>query len=552
MATTADRLGNFLVERGVLSAEELADAAARAQAAGTPLPRLLLSEGRVTEKQLLMAIAAQNGMRFFDFAQEPMHPDAVGMVPPEICHRFNVIGVGIEGQSLVLAMVDPKNADAIQAVQQATGWSVIPCLADKNEVAAAIKQVHGAAPSGDGGGAAVGSTSGVLQTGDVRLGAGAGDRLMEAARAVKEEAPPVEVQRSAEDIHVNELLEIVLERGASDLHLTVGAHPTVRIHGDLYPLTEFPVLKPGPLRKMIYAILTQKQREKLESELELDMSHPLPGKARFRVNVFFQRDSIGAVMRVIPMNILPLEKLGLPPVLSSFAYLPRGLVLVTGPTGSGKSTTLASILDIVNRERPVHIMTVEDPIEFLHTHKRALVNQREVGEDTHSFANALKRVLRQDPDVILVGEMRDLETISTAITAAETGHLVFGTLHTQDAPQSIDRIIDVFPPHQQQQVRIQLASSLQAVCTQQLLQTADGKGRVVACEVLICTPAVRNLIREGKTHQIYSVMQAGGRFGMQTMDQSLADLVKAGRISVDTARERCANEEDLMRLLGRA
>ena len=547
MATTADRLASFLIDKGFISPEELQAAAARAEAANVPLPRLLLQEGRLTEKQLLMAVAHQNGMRFFDFAAEPMHPDAVAAVPAELCHRFNVIGVGFEGDKLVLAMVDPKNGDAIQAVQQATGWGVIPALADRQEVAAAIKQVHGAPAAGA---APVGGESGRLQTGDVKLAAGA-DRLMEAARGVKEEPPAVQVQKSAEDIHVNELLEIVLERGASDLHLTVGAHPTIRVHGDLYPLTEFPILKPGPLRKMIYAILTQKQREKLESELELDMSHPLPGKARFRVNVFFQRDSIGAVMRVIPMNILPLEKLGLPPVLSSFAYLPRGLVLVTGPTGSGKSTTLASIIDIINRERPVHIMTVEDPIEFLHTHKRAIVNQREVGEDTHSFANALKRVLRQDPDVILVGEMRDLETIATAITAAETGHLVFGTLHTQDAPQSIDRIIDVFPPHQQQQVRIQLASSLQAVCTQQLLQTADGRGRVVACEVLICTPAVRNLIREGKTHQIYSVMQAGGRFGMQTMDQSLADLVKAGKISLDMARERCANEEDLMRLLGK-
>jgi twitching motility protein PilT len=547
MATTADRLASFLIDKGFISPEELQAAAARAEAANVPLPRLLLQEGRLTEKQLLMAVAYQNGMRFFDFAAEPMHPDAVAAVPAELCHRFNVIGVGFEGDRLVLAMVDPKNGDAIQAVQQTTGWGVIPALADRQEVAAAIKQVHGAPAAGA---APAGGESGRLQTGDVKLAAGA-DRLMEAARGVKEEPPPVQVQKSAEDIHVNELLEIVLERGASDLHLTVGAHPTIRVHGDLYPLTEFPILKPGPLRKMIYAILTQKQREKLESELELDMSHPLPGKARFRVNVFFQRDSIGAVMRVIPMNILPLEKLGLPPVLSSFAYLPRGLVLVTGPTGSGKSTTLASIIDIINRERPVHIMTVEDPIEFLHTHKRAIVNQREVGEDTHSFASALKRVLRQDPDVILVGEMRDLETIATAITAAETGHLVFGTLHTQDAPQSIDRIIDVFPPHQQQQVRIQLASSLQAVCTQQLLQTADGRGRVVACEVLICTPAVRNLIREGKTHQIYSVMQAGGRFGMQTMDQSLADLVKAGKISLDMARERCANEEDLMRLLGK-
>jgi twitching motility protein PilT len=224
-------------------------------------------------------------------------------------------------------------------------------------------------------------------------------------------------------------------------------------------------------------------------------------------------------------------------------------VLVTGPTGSGKSTTLASLVDIINRERAVHIMTVEDPIEFLHNHKRAIVNQREVGEDTHSFANALKHVLRQDPDVILVGEMRDLETISTALTAAETGHLVFATLHTQDAPQSVDRVIDVFPAHQQQQIRVQLASALQGICVQQLVPTVDGMGRAVACEVMVATPAIRNLVREGKTHQIYSMMQAGGKYGMVTMDMSLAHLVKTGKITMDMARERCANEEDLRRLI---
>jgi twitching motility protein PilT len=235
--------------------------------------------------------------------------------------------------------------------------------------------------------------------------------------------------------------------------------------------------------------------------------------------------------------------------VKQFADLPRGLVLVTGPTGSGKSTTLASLVDIVNRTKALHIMTVEDPIEFLHTHKRAVVNQREVGEDTHSFAEALRHVLRQDPDVILVGEMRDLETISTALTAAETGHLVFATLHTQDAPQSIDRIIDVFPAHQQQQIRVQLAASLQGICTQQLLRTADGSGRAVAAEVLVATPAVRNLIREGKIYQIYSLMQAGGKFGMITMDQTLATLVKAGQITLESAMERCTNEEDLRRLI---
>jgi len=357
-----------------------------------------------------------------------------------------------------------------------------------------------------------------------------------------------------EDIQVPvpELLEIVLERGASDLHLTAGAPPTIRLHGDLIRLVDYPILSPRALQGMIYAILPQKMRERLEGELELDMSYALPGKARFRVNVYYQRDSIGAAFRLIPYEIKTVESLGLPSVVSDLARYPRGFVVVTGPTGSGKSTSLAGMVDIVNRERSAHIMTVEDPIEFLHKHQQCIVNQREVGSDTHSFAQALKHVLRQDPDVILVGEMRDLETISTAITAAETGHLVFATLHTQDAPQTIDRIIDVFPPHQQQQVRVQLATTLQGIVTQQLLQTADGRSRAVACEVLICTPAVRNLIREGKVHQIYSIMQAGGRFGMQTMDQALANLVKEGKISQQLAYERSHDPEEPNRLIGGA
>jgi twitching motility protein PilT len=357
-----------------------------------------------------------------------------------------------------------------------------------------------------------------------------------------------------EDIQVPvpELLEIVLERRASDLHLTAGAPPTIRLHGDLIRLVDYPILSPRALQGMIYAILPQKMRERLEGELELDMSYALPGKARFRVNVYYQRDSIGAAFRLIPYEIKSVESLGLPSVVSDLARYPRGFVVVTGPTGSGKSTSLAGMVDIVNRERSAHIMTVEDPIEFLHKHQQCIVNQREVGSDTHSFAQALKHVLRQDPDVILVGEMRDLETISTAITAAETGHLVFATLHTQDAPQTIDRIIDVFPPHQQQQVRVQLATTLQGIVTQQLLQTSDGLSRAVACEVLICTPAVRNLIREGKVHQIYSIMQAGGRFGMQTMDQALANLVKEGKISQQLAYERSHDPEELNRLIGGA
>jgi twitching motility protein PilT len=351
-------------------------------------------------------------------------------------------------------------------------------------------------------------------------------------------------------VPIPELLGKLLEMNGSDLHLTAGTPPTVRVHGELERLQDYPMLSPRALQGMIYAILPQKMRERFEQELELDMSYSLPGRARFRVNVYMQRDAVGAVFRVIPFEIKGLDELGLPPVCADLARFPRGFVVVTGPTGSGKSTTLAGMVDVVNTERAGHIMTVEDPIEFLHKHKTCVVNQREIGADTHSFASALKHVLRQDPDVILVGEMRDLETISTAITAAETGHLVFATLHTQDAPQTIDRIIDVFPPHQQQQTRVQLSTTLQGVITQQLVPTTDGGGRVVAAEVMVATPGIRNLIREGKVHQIYSAMQAGGRYGMQTMDMSLASHVKAGRINQQMAFERCHDPEELQRLIG--
>ncbi|MCW2713554.1 MAG: twitching motility protein, partial [Frankiales bacterium] len=369
-------------------------------------------------------------------------------------------------------------------------------------------------------------------------------------------APDVAVRVGAEDTSddaafLSNLLVYVLDHKSSDLHLTVGAHPTVRQNGHLFQLEDFPVLTPPVIQKTMYAIMSQKQREKFEEELELDFAYSLPGKARFRVNLYKQRDAVGAAFRLIPYEIKKLEDLGVPPAVANFAMLPRGFVLVTGPTGSGKSTTLASVVDLANRNRRDHIMTVEDPIEFLHSHKGCLVNQREVGEDTWSFKNALKHVLRQDPDIILVGEMRDLETIEIALTAAETGHLVMATLHTQDAAQTIDRVIDVFPPSQQQQVRVMLSGALQGVVCQQLVKTADGKGRVVAAEVMVATPAIRNLIREGKTHQIYSALQAGAKHGMSTMDSNLAALVKRGTITYDAALEKCHHVDDFKRLCGR-
>ena len=353
------------------------------------------------------------------------------------------------------------------------------------------------------------------------------------------------------DIDLDETLRVMLALGASDLHLTVGAPPMVRLDGALMALEGYGRLNPESLQRTLYAVLTQRQRETFEADLELDFAYALRGASRFRVNLYRQRDSVGAAFRVIPFEIKPLDELGLPQTVANFAGLSRGLVLVTGPTGSGKSTTLASIIDLANRNRSDHIMTVEDPIEFLHRHKRSVINQREVGADTHSFASALKHVLRQDPDIILIGEMRDLETISVALTAAETGHLVFATLHTQDAAQTIDRVIDVFPAHQQDQVRTQLAGALQGVVCQTLCKRANVPGRVVAAEVLIATPAIRNLIREGKTHQIYSAMQAGAAQGMHTMDQHLAELVRANKITYEVALEVCHHVEDFNRLVGR-
>jgi twitching motility protein PilT len=341
----------------------------------------------------------------------------------------------------------------------------------------------------------------------------------------------------------------VLNLKASDLHLTAGSPPMVREKGRLRAL-DYPVMTSQMTRETIYSILTNDQRKRLENDWQIDFAYSIPGQGRFRVNAYFQRASLGAAFRLIPNEMPELDTLGLPPVLREFVKKPRGFVLVTGPTGSGKSTTLAAMLDVINKERHEHIMTIEDPIEFLHRHQNCIVNQRELGSDAVSFGLGLKAALRQDPDVILVGEMRDLDTIATALTAAETGHLVFATLHTQDTAQTVDRIVDVFPPAQQHQVRVQLSVSLQGIVTQQLLPTADGQGRVCATEILVPTPAVRNLIREGKTHQIYSALQTGGAHGMQTMDAALADLVRNHKITRELAEARSSSPEELRRLMG--
>ncbi len=510
------QLGQMLVDREIVSAGDLGDALAAADRMGGHPVRFLIEEYRVDPEVILELVAECLGIAYFDPEKGPApEPEAIGRIQRSAALKHTALPLRFDKPDrLHVAMSDPLNEKKVAQLERLSGCQVVPVIGRRGTLEELLPGFYAAAAGAPPGGAVEGGQH--IQAG----------------------------------YHINELLEILLDIGGSDLHLTAGSPPQVRLHGQLQVLEGYDRLTPEQLRTMVFSILTGRQREKFENNLELDCSHPVPGKGRFRVNVFLQRGSVGAVLRGIPEEIQSLEDLGIPPVVAEFSRSARGLVLVTGATGQGKSTTLASIVDLINRSRAVHIMTVEDPIEFMHRHKRSLINQREVGSDTPSFASALKHALRQDPDVILVGELRDLETIETALTAAETGHLVFATLHTQDAPGSVERMIDVFPPYQQQQVRVQLASSLQGVVSQLLLPRIDGGGRVAAVEVLVATPAIRNLIREGKVHQIRSSMQAGGQHGMQTMEQSLAHLVQAGRISMAVATEAAGYVDELMKLLG--
>ena len=353
------------------------------------------------------------------------------------------------------------------------------------------------------------------------------------------------------EIALSELLRKMIELGGSDLHITTNSAPMVRVHGVLRPL-EYSELTPAETKQLAYSVLTDAQKHRFEESLELDFSFGIKGLSRFRANIFNQRGAVGAVFRSIPYDIRSFEELGLPPVIEKLCEKPRGLILVTGPTGSGKSTTLAAMIDKVNRDRHEHIITVEDPIEYLHSHKGCLVNQREVHSDTHTFSDALRAALRQDPDVVLIGEMRDLETTETALRIAETGHLTFATLHTNSAASSINRIIDIFPAGQQAQIRTQLSMVLEGIVTQALLPKANGQGRALAMEVLVPNAAIRNLVREDKIHQVYSMMQTGqDKFGMQTFNQSLATLYFKRQITLEMATSRSSNADELQDLISR-
>jgi len=490
------------------------------------LAYLLVSRNLALPSVVVGTLSQLSEIPAIDLAAFTPQSDALAAMPTSVAREFDAVALQFDGSTLAVAYAEPPNAHEVDALAARVGHRVRPMLADPVLIAQYL------------------GTDGAVDAPEPEVPAGPKDRATQVQNLL-ESGIPTHSGDDAVQLHIDDLLRYAVSVGASDLHLTAAMPGMIRLHGAVRAVEGCPPLTNDIIRDMIFGILPASQRERFEAEHELDTSHTIPGVGRFRVNVALQRGTVAVALRPIPHEMPVFSSLGLPDSIRAFTDLRRGLVLVTGPTGSGKSTTLASLIDIINRTKPMHIVTVEDPIEFLHDHKSSIITQREIGEDTDSFAEALRRVLRQDPDVILVGELRDLETISMALTAAETGHLVFGTLHTQDAPQTIDRIIDVFPTQQQEQIRVMLASTLEGVVTQQLVPTADGSGRTPCAEVLVCTSAVRNLIRMAKTHQIYSLMQVGGSFGMQTMDQGLANLVKDGIISEPIAYDRSSNEEDL-------
>lgn len=513
-----------LVDQRLITTDDLMIVQGEADAAGDDVLERLVASGRVRRIDALSALADRLEVPLFDPADFIPDPETIGKLDAATALAESALPISLRDDVLTIAVADPLDAAKQKRLRAAAHTEVRLAIAPEKELVETVRRVYLAQPSATG------------------LDPDAPTPIGVAPRGAPAEA----------SYHINDLLAVLMDRGGSDLHLSAGSPPQMRLNGRLVPIEGYSVLRPAELRAMVYDILSARQREELEDRLELDASHPMAGRGRFRTSVFFQRGSVGVVMRAIPNRIASLEELGMPPIVAELVGKPRGLVLITGATGSGKSTTLASMIDLINTERSLHIMTVEDPIEFMHSHRNSIVNQREVGADTASFANALRHVLRQDPDVILVGEMRDLETMSTVLTAAETGHLVLATLHTHDAPGSIERIIDVFPPFQQRQVRVQLAESIQGVVSQQLLPTVDGNGRVPAVEVMVATPAIRNLIREGKVPQIKSAMQAGGKYGMRTMDKALADLARSGRVDVTLANDRADSPEDFMTLMGGA
>jgi twitching motility protein PilT len=516
----SDQLAEILLSASVVDRHMLERAKAIQQTQGRWLGSVLVELGAVGPEEIVQVLSTHLGLKTVDLTKVSYNAGAMQALPESMARRFGVVPVSQLDNAILLAMVNPLDSLACDLIQARTGMRIEPLVATERDVRTAIDKFYAEFNRG---------------------------QRPDTAAAVEAKVE-VEEQSSDEILHIDDLLRVMHEGRASDLHLSVGTAPMLRVDGELSGM-DAEKLTPTRMNELVYSILSDEQISEFEETWELDFAYSVRGLSRFRVNVHRQRGTVGAVFRAVPVDPPSLDGLGMPEVLKKLAARPRGLVLVTGPTGSGKSTTLAAMIREINVLRRRHIVTVEDPIEFLHRNEKSIIIQREVGSDTKSFTLALRHVLRQDPDVILIGEMRDLETISAAITAAETGHLVLATLHTTSAAQTLDRIIDVFPPHQQEQIRVQLSTTLEGIICQTLMPLADGKGRTCAQEILVATSAIRNLIREGKTHQMPSVLQSSAADGMQTLDQALKALVQQGKVVPQIAMAVASNPQDFKMFL---
>jgi twitching motility protein PilT len=516
----SEQLADILLKAGVVDRHMLDRASAVQRTQGRWLGSVLVELGVVGPEEIVQVLSNHLGMKAVELDKAVANVEALQLLPESMARRFGVVPISVMDGCLHAAMVNPLDTLASDLIQARTGMRLEPMVAAERDIRGAIDRLYGhLARSAKGG---------VPQP--------------------AEEKAPARPSEEGEVLHIDDLLRLMAERKASDLHLSIGTPPTLRIDGDLMQLSTEKI-SPAKMNELIYNILTDEQITTFEENWELDFAYSVRGLSRFRVNVHRQRGTIGAVFRSVPVDPPSLDGLHMPEILKVLCGRPRGLVLVTGPTGSGKSTTQAAMIREINVTRRRHIVTIEDPIEFLHRNEKSIIIQREVGSDTKSFSASLRHVLRQDPDVILIGEMRDLETIAAAITAAETGHLVLATLHTTSAAQTIDRIVDVFPPHQQEQIRVQLSTVLEGIVSQTLLPLADGKGRTCAQEVLVANSAIRNLIREGKAHQIPSVLQSGASEGMQGLDQALKVLVRSGKVTPQVAMSVASNPQDFKMFL---
>lgn len=518
--TTNHQLAQLLEDQHLLPPEILAGLVNHAKLQQEWVGQVAVDDGLLSYEELAVAIAREMRLPMVNLRTFPPNQRAMECLSAPDCRTYCAVPLALQHGKLLVAMANPLDESGKNMLQKITRCAISVQVAPANAILKAVDEWYARMP-------AISST---VSANDMHIPS-------------EMSSPKTEAIRQVEQLCLEDLLVTMMEHRASDLHLSAGSPPLMRVDGELQPLP-FSVLTPPAIQSILYAILTDVQITTFERNWELDFSYSLPGLSRFRVNLHRQRGSAGGVIRIIPMEVPNLDGLKMPPIIREFTQRPRGLVLITGPTGAGKSTTLAAMVDEINRTSRRHIITIEDPIEFLHNNRMSVVTQREVGSDTESFATALRHVFRQDPDVLLIGEMRDRETIAAALTAAETGHLVLASLHTTSAAQTVDRIVDVFPETQQDQVRSQLSNVLEGIITQTLLPRADGKGRICAQEIMIASSAIRTLIRDNKVHQMPNVIQASAKFGMQTLETALGNLVVSGQVTFDEALKKTSSPDD--------